>query len=263
MELEKEKGLVVVIMAGGLGKRMDSVLPKVLHKIGKIPMIVHLLIKLRDLEKMHKIDKILIVVGKYRDIIQTKISKYLATDVITFIDQPNPLGTGHAIQCCIEELKQYNNHNALILSGDVPLLSAELMYNMVKNVSTSRLMTAIFDEPYGYGRIIENNQPVFEKIVEEKDCDEEERQIKKVNCGIYTFDCQILCKYLPELRNNNAQKEYYLTDILEIIKNNEKVNIELYNIEKEKHHETIGVNTKAQLDELEKIFEKQENKKNK
>jgi UDP-N-acetylglucosamine diphosphorylase/glucosamine-1-phosphate N-acetyltransferase len=258
MELEKEKGLVVVIMAGGLGKRMESTLPKVLHKIGKLPMIVHLLIKLRDLEKMHKIDKILIVVGKYRDIIQKKISKYLATDVITFIDQPNPLGTGHAIQCCIEELKQYNNHNALILSGDVPLLSAELMYNMVKNVSTSRLMTAIFDEPRGYGRIIENNQSAFEKIVEEKDCDEEERQIKKINCGIYTFDCQILCKYLPELRNNNAQKEYYLTDILEIIKNNEKVNIELYNIEKEKHHETIGVNTKAQLDELEKIFEKQE-----
>ena len=257
--MEKEKGLIVVIMAGGLGKRMDSVLPKVLHKIGKFPMIVHLLMKLKILEKTHKIDKILIVVGKYREIIQKKIAKYLATDVITFIDQPNPLGTGHAIQCCIEELKQYRNHNTLILSGDVPLLSAILMYNMVKNVSTSRLMTAIFDEPHGYGRIIENNQSVFEKIVEEKDCNEAERQIKKINCGIYTFDCQILCKYLPELRNNNAQKEYYLTDILEIIKNNEKVNIELYNIEKEKHHETIGVNTKSQLDELEKIFEKQEN----
>jgi UDP-N-acetylglucosamine diphosphorylase/glucosamine-1-phosphate N-acetyltransferase len=257
--MEKEKGLIVVIMAGGLGKRMDSVLPKVLHKIGKFPMIVHLLMKLKILEKTHKIDKILIVVGKYREIIQKKIAKYLATDVITFIDQPNPLGTGHAIQCCIEELKQYTNHNTLILSGDVPLLSAILMYNMVKNVSTSRLMTAIFDEPHGYGRIIENNQSVFEKIVEEKDCNEAERQIKKINCGIYTFDCQILCKYLPHLKNNNAQKEYYLTDILEIIKNNEKVNIELYNIEKEKHHETIGVNTKSQLDELEKIFEKQEN----
>ena len=155
MELEKEKGLIVVIMAGGLGKRMDSVLPKVLHKIGKIPMIVHLLIKLRDLEKMHKIDKILIVVGKYKDIIQTKIAKYLATDVITFIDQPNPLGTGHAILCCIEELKQYTYTNALILSGDVPLLSSLLMYNMVKNVSIVRLMTAIFLEPYGYGRIVE------------------------------------------------------------------------------------------------------------
>lgn len=254
--MEKEKGLVVVIMAGGLGKRMDSDLPKVLHKIGKLPMIVHLLMKLRVLEKMHKIDKILIVVGKYRELIQKTIELYLATDVITFIDQPNPLGTGHAIQCCIEELKQYKNHNALILSGDVPLLSADLMYNMVKNVSISRLMTAIFDEPRGYGRIIETK--TFKKIVEEKDCNSEERKIKKVNCGIYTFDCQILCKYLPKLKNNNAQKEYYLTDILEIIKNKEKVKIELYNIEAEKHYETIGVNTKDQLETLEKIFFSQE-----
>jgi UDP-N-acetylglucosamine diphosphorylase/glucosamine-1-phosphate N-acetyltransferase len=253
-----EKGLVVVIMAGGLGKRMDSDLPKVLHKIGKIPMIVRLLMKLKILEKKHKINKILIIVGKHREIIEKTIEEYLATDVITFIDQPNPLGTGHAIQCCIEELKQYTYHNALILSGDVPLLSAELMYNMVKKVSTVRLMTAVFLNPYGYGRIVEY-QDTFEKIVEEKDCVEEERQIQKVNCGIYTFDCQVLCKYLPHLKNHNAQKEYYLTDILEIIKNNEKVNIEMYNIEKENHHETIGVNTKAQLDELEKIFEKQEN----
>ena len=257
-----EKGLVVVIMAGGLGKRMDSELPKVLHKIGKMPMLVHLLMKLKVLEKKHKIDKILIVVGKYREIIQKTIEEYLATDVITFIDQPNPLGTGHAIQCCMEELKQYKSHNALILSGDVPLLTSELMYNMVRNVSIARLMTAIFLEPHGYGRIIETEVDdllFFKKIVEEKDCNEEEREIKKVNCGIYTFDCQILCKYLPQLKNNNAQKEYYLTDILEIIKNNEKVNIELYNIEKENHHETIGVNTKAQLDELEKIFVKQYN----
>uniref|UniRef100_A0A6C0II49 UDP-N-acetylglucosamine diphosphorylase n=1 Tax=viral metagenome TaxID=1070528 RepID=A0A6C0II49_9ZZZZ len=257
-----EKGLVVVIMAGGLGKRMDSDLPKVLHKIGKIPMIVHLLMKLRILEKKHKIDRILIVVGKYREIIEKTIAEYLDTDVITFIDQPNPLGTGHAIQCCIKELNKYTNHNALILSGDVPLLSAELMYNMVKNVSNARLMTAIFLNPHGYGRIVEteiDNLLFFEKIVEEKDSSEEERKIQKVNCGIYTFDCQILCEYLPHLKNNNAQKEYYLTDILEIIKNNEKVNIEMYNIEKENHHETIGVNTKAQLDELEKIFEKQEN----
>ena len=255
-----EKGLVVVIMAGGLGKRMDSDLPKVLHKIGKLPMIVHLLMKLKVLEKTHKIDKILIVVGKYREIIQKTIELYLKTNEITFIDQPTALGTGHAIQCCIEELKQYTTHNALILSGDVPLLSANLMYNMVKNVSVSRLMTAIFDEPHGYGRIVEKEQQhtTFDKIVEEKDCNEEEKKIKKVNCGIYTFDCEILCKYLPHLKNNNAQKEYYLTDILEIIKNNEKVNIEIYNIEKEKHHETIGVNTKAQLEELEKIFETQE-----
>ena len=252
-----EKGLIVVIMAGGLGKRMDSDLPKVLHKIGNLPMIVHLLMEIKVLEKTHKINKILIVVGKYREIIQKTIELYLDTNRITFIDQPNPLGTGHAIQCCVEEINQYKNHNALILSGDVPLLSAELMYNMVKNVSVARLMTAIFLESHGYGRIVETKtqeNTTFDKIVEEKDCNAEEKKIKKVNCGIYTFDCEILCKYLPHLKNNNAQKEYYLTDILEIIKNNEKVNIETYNIEKENHHETIGVNTKAQLDALEKMF---------
>ena len=252
-----EKGLIVVIMAGGLGKRMDSDLPKVLHKIGNLPMIVHLLMEIKVLEKTHKINKILIVVGKYREIIQKTIELYLDSNRITFIDQPTALGTGNAIQCCIEEINQYKTHNALILSGDVPLLSAELMYNMVKNVSVARLMTAIFDEPHGYGRIVETKtqeNTTFEKIVEEKDCNSEEKKIKKINCGIYTFDCEILCKYLPHLKNNNSQKEYYLTDILEIIKNNEKVNIETYNIEKENHHETIGVNTKAQLDALEKMF---------
>ena len=259
-----EKGLIVIIMAGGLGKRMESDLPKVLHKVGKNPMLVQLLIKLRVLAKIQKIDQILIVVGKYRQIIQKTLEEYLDTDVITFIDQPNALGTGHAIQCCANELSGYKNHNVLILSGDVPLLSAELMYKMVINVDIARIMTTIFDEPTGYGRIIEYNGILygtgFDKIVEEKDCDELQKTVKKVNCGIYTIDCNILCKYLSHLTDNNVQHEYYLTDILEIIKNNENVDIEMCNIEKENHHEIIGVNTKAQLGELEKLLKKQENK---
>ena len=248
------KNLVVIIMAGGLGKRMESDLPKVLHPVCEKPMLVHILYSLKNLYKIHKIFRLMIVVGKYRDVIKTTLDKYMVTDDVIFVDQLEPQGTGHAIQCCREELlnEKYDNSDVLILSGDVPLLSYQTMFKMVDNVENVRIMTTILKNPIGYGRIIINEETgEFEKIVEEKDCTEEERERKMVNCGIYTINRELLCKYLPYLNNNNAQREYYLTDIIEIIKKNEKCQIEMCQIEREKQFEIIGVNTKQQLKELE------------
>jgi len=243
--------LNVVIMAGGLGKRMNSDLPKVLHKVLNKPMIVRVIEESIMLNPL----KIIIVVGKYRDIIETTINEYVDTDKtqLVFVDQPDAQGTGHAIQCCAEELNKDNCLTTLILSGDVPLLKSETMVKMLENINKVKIMTAEFDNSSGYGRIAELDAK-FVKIVEEKDCSIDEKQIKKINCGIYAFDTETLCKYLPYLSNNNAQKEYYLTDIIEIIKTRETIDIDMFNIRKDKHHEIMGINTSDQLLELEKLM---------
>ena len=258
-EKEKEKPLVVIIMAGGLGKRMNSDLPKVLHKIAGIPMICHILLKLKLITNLYNlestlpsVEKIMIVVGKYREIIEETINSLIYLPCVQYIEQDEPMGTGHAIQCCRSELLNHQNTNVLILSGDVPLISSLLMLKMVKNLNTIRIAVTSLDNSTGYGRIVEQHDK-FDKIVEEKDCNEKQITIKKVNCGLYGIDCEILCRYLPYLKNNNSQNEYYLTDIIEIIKTQEKHDIEMYEIDKETQYNIMGVNTLEQLKELEKL----------
>lgn len=236
---------IIIIMAGGLGKRMNSDIPKVLHKIKSQPMIVRIIETSYNLNP----DKILIVVGKYKDIIKEEISKYIKLDNIEFIDQPVAKGTGDAIMCCRPFLESYQECNVLILSGDSPLVSVDTMRNTLDNLNKVKIVTSHVDNPFGLGRIKITNDK-FIKIVEEKDCTEEEKKINIINTGIYAFNSKILIKYLPYIKNNNAQNEYYLTDIIEIIKSNEKMNIDMLFIEKEKNHEILGVNNVQQLDYL-------------
>lgn len=240
---------IIVIMAGGLGKRMFSDIPKVLHEIGGEPMLVRVL---RQAIKLNPY-KILLVVGKYKEIIEETISKYISIHNICFIDQSEARGTGHAIMCCRETLLTIPGSNVLILSGDTPLVRSNTMESLLDNVKSVNVTVTNMEDPYGYGRIIENNN-VFEKIVEEKDCSDEERKVKKINCGMYVFNNNLLCKYLPYLTNNNAQKEYYLTDMIQIIKEHEQIVIDTYEISKKQQHEIKGVNTKEQLMEVEQYI---------
>jgi UDP-N-acetylglucosamine diphosphorylase/glucosamine-1-phosphate N-acetyltransferase len=245
------KNLIIIIMAGGLGKRMSSDLPKVLHRIKDKPMLVHVLEQSILLEP----SQILVVVGKYKDIIVNTLNKYIDISNINFVYQQEPLGTGHAIQCCLEHLQQCkDNSTTLILSGDVPLLQYNTVTEFLKNNSKAILMTTLLDNPNGYGRIIENND-IFTKIVEDKDCLPEEKQVKKVNCGIYAFNTELLCKYIIKIDNNNSQKEYYLTDIIKLIRNNEDIIVETFDIEKEIQYQIMGVNTQEQLFELEQYIQ--------
>ena len=242
--------LCVVIMAGGLGKRMRSTLPKVVHKIQNKPMLVHVIEKAKTLNPL----QIMIVVGKYETVIKEILSEYMDINTITFVKQPESLGTGHAVMCCKYELEKYKNSHTLILSGDVPLLKSNTMREMCKHVMGCKLLCTKVDNPYGYGRIkITNNK--FNKIVEEKDCNDEEKEINLINAGVYTFDTTILCEYIKSLNCNNAAKEYYLTDIVEIIKDNVGDVISLCELPKEKAIELSGVNTKEQLEELNKQVE--------
>ena len=251
--MEEEKETIVILMAGGLGKRMQSETPKVLHRIRGLPMIVHLLLTIKQLQ--YPITKIMIVVGKYRPIIEKTIFKYVDADKIQFINQREPLGTGHAIQCCRDELLLHPpSTNVLILSGDVPLLTPATMEKMLDDLKTVRILTTKLDDPRGYGRIIRDEEGKFHSIVEEKDATDVQRAIQYINGGIYAVNCGLLCRYLPLIQNHNEQREYYLTDIVEIIKKNEGVEVEMMEMDKSGQREMLGVNTPEELEHLNQIY---------
>ena len=270
------KDNIILIMAGGEGKRMNSDLPKVLHLLNNKPMIVHVLEKALSINPK----QIFIIVGKHKDLIINTIKKYISfyDDKIIYIHQEQSLGTGHAIMCSIPYVKtfckknylkyekiinkdSYNKTRVLILSADVPLITVDTINimlntihenNLVRNAS---LLTLVTENNYGYGRIVEKDGE-FIKIVEEKDCNEIEKKIKTINCGIYSFDCEVLCKYINLLDKNNSQEEYYLTDIFKIIKerntnNNSFMNVNSIKLNSSQYIEVVGVNTKEQLEKLE------------
>ena len=247
------ENLLISIMAGGLGKRMESNIPKVLHKLGNYPLIIHIINTCLKL----KPKKILIIVGKYKDIIEREILQYIdesnIENYIEYVIQKEALGTGDAIKSCIHIYKNNINCTNLILSGDVPLINEGSLKKLIKISKESGILINELENPKGYGRIIMNNKD-FIKIVEEKDCNDEERKINIVNSGIYCISCELLVKYLPLISNNNKQNEYYLTDILEIIKNNENSKINLMLLEKNRIYEVLGINNKQQLEELEIIY---------
>jgi bifunctional N-acetylglucosamine-1-phosphate-uridyltransferase/glucosamine-1-phosphate-acetyltransferase GlmU-like protein len=236
---EKQRNLVL-IMAGGLGKRMNSDLPKVLHELNGLPLIVHVV---KSALHMDATSIIYIIVGKYREQIEKAINDhFMKTDSIRYINQPEPLGTGHAIQCCLPTLKEYfPDSRVLILSGDVPLFSTQSMREVMKNRCSTIVCTQM-EDPHGYGRII--HAPI--RIVEEKDCSEEERRVKLVNCGIYAFENEFLWKNLPKINNENAQHEYYLTSIF----SGGEEEIKIFEIPAEKQYEVCGINTPEQLEEM-------------
>ena len=249
------KSIVAIIMAGGLGKRMESNTPKVLHKVGKIPIINHILLNLKTISTSINLEKIIIVVGKYKDQIKDTIEELVDLPKIVYVMQEVPQGTGHAIMCCKNELVEHPHSNVLILSGDVPLLSTYTMKNLLSMKSDVKLIITKMDDPTGYGRIVINDG-IFEKIVEQKDCSKQELEIVEINGGIYCIKSNLICKYLSYLRNDNNQCEYYLTDIIEIIKIHEKIDVDMLEIENEKKYEIIGVNTAQQLLELEELIKK-------
>ena len=234
--------MYIIIMAGGLGKRMKSDIPKVLHKVGEMPMLVKIIKTAREL----KPDKILVIVGKYKDMIEDTLKQYIDMKDIEFIIQEESLGTGHAIQCCKLYFEKMGNESLLILSGDTPLLTVETIKDFERG-NNNKIMTTILEKPYGNGRIVRNMYGEFDKIVEERDSNEMECKIGEVNCGIYKFDSKILMENIMKLKNNNVQNEYYLTDIVKIIKDIGH-KIDIYILSKDKQHELMNVNTKEQLD---------------
>ncbi len=257
--------MIVIIMAGGLGKRMESDLPKVLHKVYGVieqnqmtnthisnhvyedyskPMIVHVINSALKINPK----KIFVVVGSYKDIIQHTINQYIEpNDIIEYVIQEQALGTGHAVKCCLSRLVDYPNSKTLILSGDVPLISFNTIQKLTNN--SNKILVTKLSNPYGCGRIILNEQNQLIKIIEEKDCDESQKLIQLINCGIYQINSNILIELLPKITNNNKANEYYLTDIIGLIKEH-GLEIGLYELEESKQYEIKNVNSKKDLEEL-------------
>lgn len=241
----------VIIMAGGLGKRMNSELPKVLHHVEGIPMIV------RIVKEAHQFGspRILVVVGKGREAIETVIQETCESVIvnkITYVFQSVPKGTGHAIMCCLPHL--HMNERVLILSGDVPYIKAETMALMTRCYSGSLgtfnkicLMTMHMDDPTGYGRVIDDGKGNV-RIVEHRDCSDRELEEKRVNCGVYFTTGRILMMRLPFLSNANAQSEYYLPDIIK--GSNDDIDIELCEVPESDKYQVMGVNTETELVQL-------------
>ena len=250
---------IILIMAGGLGKRMKSTLPKVLFDFNKKPLIIHIIENSLKLNPF----SIVLIVGKYKLLIQETIKQFINKEYwnkINYIIQEEPKGTGHAIMCAKDYLFEHLNKNILILSGDTPLVDNILMEKMLNNLIYLKICITNLQNPHGYGRIINYNNDNdklrlnYTKIVEEKDCNEEEKLIQVVNCGLYAFNIQLLLKYLLLIINNNKQNEYYLTELIQIITTNENIKVELLEISNKENYKVLGINTKEQLIELENII---------
>ena len=244
--------LDVVILAAGQGKRMNSALPKVLHRLAGKPLLGHVLDTARTLAA----ERICVVYGHGGDQVQTALQ---APDLSWAIQSPQ-LGTGHAVLQAMPQLAADFSVNSsasssitLVLYGDVPLIQADTLQRLLSAAEQGglTLLTAHLDNPKGYGRIVREAGKVT-CIVEEKDATETQRQIKEINTGILVAPTAALARWLPTLGNRNAQGEYYLTDIVAMAV---QEGLPIVTAHPEHLWEVDGVNSQVQLATLERVYQ--------
>ncbi|WP_027410131.1 bifunctional UDP-N-acetylglucosamine diphosphorylase/glucosamine-1-phosphate N-acetyltransferase GlmU [Anoxybacteroides tepidamans] len=239
-----------VILAAGQGTRMKSKLYKVLHPVCGKPMVQHVVDQVLQLG----LEKVITVVGFGAEQVQSQIG-----DKSEFALQEKQLGTAHAVMQASPYLKDREGVT-LVVCGDTPLITAETMKALLEHHLSTRakatILTAIAENPTGYGRIIRNGDGHVEKIVEHKDATEKERMIKEINTGTYCFDNKALFEALTNVSNDNAQGEYYLTDVIEILKTKGEI-VSAY--QAPSFEETIGINDRLALSQAEKIMRRRIN----
>ncbi len=235
----------VIILAAGQGKRMRSVLPKVLQPLAGKPMLAHVIDTARSLEA----GRIVVVYGHGGEVVREALN---APD-LAWARQDPPQGTGHAVQQAMPLVE--DGGIALVLYGDVPLIGAATLRRLLAAASEQSLalLTVGMDKPTGYGRILRDEAGRVQRIVEEKDATPAERLVQEVNTGILAAPVARLRQWLSQLRNDNAQGEYYLTDIIAMAVAD---GLEVITAQPDAFEETLGVNNKTQLAELERIHQK-------
>jgi len=236
----------VVILAAGMGKRMQSALPKVLHPLAGKPLLSHVLDTARSLSA----SQLCVIYGHGGAAVQELLAKQ-PEKVATALQEPQ-LGTGHAVMQALPELD--DDVPTLILYGDVPLTTAASLRALVDAAGNDKLgiLTVVQDDPFGLGRIVRENGEI-KRIVEQKDATEAERAIKEINSGIIVAPTRQLKKWLGEVKNNNAQGEYYLTDIVALAVAD---GVPVVSAQPSAQWEVAGVNSKVQLAELERIHQR-------
>jgi UDP-N-acetylglucosamine diphosphorylase/glucosamine-1-phosphate N-acetyltransferase len=241
--------LAAVILAAGLGKRMKSDKAKVLHEINGKPMVMYVI------ETAKKIagDSIVVVIGKQAE----KVSEIVSKDYkVIFALQKEQLGTGHAVKCALPFLPEYSEQ-VLILCGDVPLLSYDTVKRLYEeHIRSSRDISVLAveaDNPKGYGRIILDNENNVSGIVEETDATDAQKQIKIINSGIYCVKKKFLEYSLNIISSNNAQNEFYLTDIIKIGYDYDK---NIGAVIGQDNEELLGINSIQDLMAIERVIQK-------
>jgi len=236
-----------VILAAGKGVRMKSDKAKVLHEVGGRPMICILVETLTSLD----FDKIVVVIGHQGEQVKAALAQYH----VKFAWQKEQLGTGHAVMMAEKELSGFEGIT-FVVAGDVPFLSATTIEKLFEvhrsRQSAATCLSAIFDDPAGYGRIVrDGDSDGLAAIIEQKDADEATRQIKEVNSGAFCFDNQLLFEALGEVGNRNAQGEYYLTDTVKILT---AKGLSVSVAVADDPDEVLGINSREQLEDLEAKF---------
>lgn len=238
-------GLNAVILAAGKGTRMKSALPKVLHQVGGKPMVQHVL----DAAKIAGATNSVAVVGFGAEQVKAVLGNQ-----VQYALQQEQLGTGHAVMQTADGLADFEG-TVMILCGDTPLLRgqvlAELYRQHLNTGAVATVLTARMPDPKGYGRVIRDAAGKVVKIVEQKDASPQELLVNEVNTGIYCFDRSYLFDALTRINCNNMQGEYYLTDVIGIIVQDGK---KVWAVEAENYQETLGINSRVQLAEAEKIL---------
>jgi bifunctional UDP-N-acetylglucosamine pyrophosphorylase / glucosamine-1-phosphate N-acetyltransferase len=205
------KPLAVVILAAGKGTRMKSDIPKVLHPLLGKPMLSYVLETTRSLQPQ----KNLLVIGHQAK----RLMEAFQTWPGVFVNQSPQLGTGHALQTAQKEMEPFQG-TVLVLYGDVPLIEKGTLRKMLQVHNRHRAVLTLISthvaDPKGYGRIIRDQQGRLQRIVEEKDASSQERQIREINTGLYCFESEFLFSSLSKLTRKNQQKEYYLTDLVQL-----------------------------------------------
>ena len=240
--------LKALILAAGKGTRMKSDLPKVIHKVNGIPMVKKIL---NELEVLGTEENILIL-GHKKEVVLEELGE------VKYVVQEQQLGTGHAIMQTEELLKDYDG-DVMILCGDTPLLRNETLKEMYeahkKSGAATTILTSIYENPFGYGRIVKDGEKVT-AIIEEKEADEEIKKIKEVNAGVYCCNAKDLFAALSKVTNNNEKGEYYLTDIVGIQVAEGKA---VASFILEDNEEILGVNSKVELAQAAKVLRERKN----
>jgi len=236
--------LSIIILAAGQGKRMQSNLPKVLHKLAGKSLLEHVYHSASRLE--HR--EIYIVYGFGGSVVRDSLPHLHAS----WVEQPEQLGTGHAVKLAIPTVP--DEDNVLVLFGDVPLISTESLHRLITAAEHTgiSLLTSIIDNPTGYGRIVRDDAGKVLSIIEERDATESQKAIDEINTGMMVVKASLLKTWLAELGNSNAQGEYYLTDI---IARAVSASISVYTVQPESVLEIDGINDRAQLAEVERHYQ--------
>lgn len=235
----------VVVLAAGQGTRMKSKLFKVMHPVMGRPMVGHVVNAAIDADA----SEVITITGHGAEVVRDYLGERSQ-----YVFQEEQLGTAHAVMQA-KDLLEGKEGTTLVLSGDTPLLRAETLQQLMafheEEEAKATILTALADDPFGYGRVIRTEDGLVSKVVEEKDASEDEKKVREINTGTYCFDNQALFQALEKVDNDNAQGEYYLPDVLEILKNDyEKVGaFQLDNMD-----EALGVNNRVALAEASRIM---------